>query len=285
MSPTEFDLRAALHDGEGDRVDVDRVVAGGQARRAQRRIQVLSTSAVVVFVAAASTGAALLWGGSDSGGPVGSNADRRAAGGQVGDARRAAPSLGSIPAATDPSATMAASAPARRDAAIACPTSMPHLLLPGGGSPGQFGSDGPMFAKPVDSIVVCSYGSPLRAAGPVRPARLVLTGGSATALATSLENASKTNASESCASIRPADEHSLAIIGVTAKGTELATITTTLTSPPCNVQVTNGTAVRYDWAPPAGLQVVLSTLTPRPAGNVTVPRVPPTGRNIGSPVH
>lgn len=38
MSPSEFDLRAALHDGEGEDegIDVHRIVAAGQARRARR---------------------------------------------------------------------------------------------------------------------------------------------------------------------------------------------------------------------------------------------------------
>ncbi|MDT4951126.1 MAG: hypothetical protein QOJ37_3721, partial [Pseudonocardiales bacterium] len=65
MSPTEFDLRAALRDGEGDGVDVDRVVAGGRARRTHRRSQLLSTAAVVAFVAAAGTGGALIWAGNN----------------------------------------------------------------------------------------------------------------------------------------------------------------------------------------------------------------------------
>lgn len=280
MSPTEFDLRAALRDGEGDGPNVDRIVAGGRARRAQRRSQLLSTAAVVVFVAAAGTGGALLWGGNGSGG---GNASDKAAFG-AGDSRAAGQNPGAPNAQPTGTTANGGSVRGSADPAVACPTSVPHLLLPGGGSPGQFGADGPLFPDPVDSIVVCSYGSPLRGAG-VSPARLVLTGQNATALASSLENASKTRSAQPCPAIRSSDQHSLAIIGVTAAGTALPAITTTLSQPACNVQVTNGTAVRYDWAPPANLQTVLTTLTPRPAGSGSLPPVAPSGKNIGSPVH
>jgi hypothetical protein len=285
MSPTEFDLRAALRDGEGDGVDVDRVVAGGRARRTHRRSQLLSTAAVVAFVAAAGTGGALIW-ASNNGGSGNNTSTGYAAGSQVGPsaADGKVPATGPQPDAPSAGATSSAGIGAGKHAAIACPNSLPRTLLPGGGSPGQFGADGPMFPEPVDSIVVCSYGSPLRAATSVTPGRLVLTNANARALAASIENAAKSRPTLPCPTLRPRDEQSLAIIGVTARGTEMRTITTTLAQPACNTQVTNGTAVRYNWSPPANLHDVLTTLTPRPSGKVSLPVVSPSGKNIGSPV-
>lgn len=284
MSPTEFDLRAALRDGEGDGLDVDRVVADGHARRARRRVQLLSTAAVVTLVAVVGTGGALIGGGSSGNNSSDSLAVKNASGAASQNQRAAAPNDKSAATTTRAAAGGSAKAPgiADRAAAVACPTSLPRRLLPGGGSPGQFGADGPLFADPVDSIVVCSYGSAVRTTGGLTPARLVLTGQNAMKLASSLEHASKTPLKLPCPEIRTTDQRALAIIGVTAAGKTMPAITTTLTD--CNSPVTNGTAVRYNWNPPPNLGTVLRTLTPRPAASGPFPRLEPSGKKIGSPV-
>lgn len=286
MTPTEFDLRSALRDGEGDGPDVDRVVAGGQARRAQRRVRLLSTAAVVAFVAAAGVGGAVLvnrGGGGQSGDSGGAalapsrHTSVDANGGRVTDKVPAAPASAAGSGAADGKTSAKA-------AGVACPATLPRRLLPGGGSPGQFGADGPLFTDPVTSLVVCSYGSPVRASEQVTPGRLVLDGANATELARSLENADTTRSSSPCPTIRYATARSLAIIGVTARGTAMTPVTTTLSQPACNTVVTNGTAVRYNWSPPANLAPILDSLTPRPVGSVTVPNISSSGKNIGSPV-
>jgi hypothetical protein len=293
MSPTEFDLRAALHDGEGDGVDADRLIAVGQTRRAQRRVRVLSTAAVVVVVAGAGAGGAFLVANNDSnsansGGraaqyDAGAQSSAKGAVAGAGGAEAPAASLpsGSASRQTDQAAKSAA-------AAVPCPNSLPRYLLPGGGSPGQFGSDGPLFSKAVTSVVVCSYGSQRQALGqqPTSdPARLVLTGARATELANSLEHASMTRSNYPCPTIRSADEHELVIIGVGADGATVGTVTTSLTKPACDVQVTNGTAVRYQWQPPADRQPTLLNLQPAD-GAITksVPNHSPSGKVHGSPV-
>ena len=279
MSPSEFDLRAALRDGEGDGVNVERVIAGAQATRARHRTWLLSAAAAVV-VAGVGTGSAVVWGGGSGGQQSDSAGSRAGASRYGGSANGPAHGPAAGPAksptaevprpATNPAATTAAAA--------ACPSTYPHYLVPGGGSPGQFGSDGPLFSKPVDTVVVCGYGTPTEAANlkpPARPGRLVFTGDNATRLAASLENASKTVAMRSCP--LSATQSALAIIGVAANGSEVGTVTATATT--CPNQLTNGTAVRYNWHPPSDLAPVLTNLTPL-KGTVLKPS-PPV--NHGSP--
>ncbi len=280
MSPTESDLRAALRDGEGDGPDIDRLLAGGRARQAQSRMHLLAAAAVVLVVAGAGAGGALLWGGSSGGqthaaGSANSNGDAdgsaalrgQAAGGSVShDANKAA-------------APQAAPA-------VGCPATQPHPMLPGGGSPGQFGTDGAMYSRAVSVVVVCSYGSPGQAADETtEPARLVLTGTHATELATSLERAPTTRSPGACPTYATSTPRVLALIGVAADGQTVGTVTTTLVVPACNVQVTNGTAVRYQWAPPSDLQTLLITLTPGSgAPDLPVPNRTPSGKVYPSPI-
>jgi hypothetical protein len=289
MSPTEFDLRAALRDGEGEGVDPERLIARGRARRAQRRVRLLSTAAIAVVVAGAGVGSAVIWGdgnsnSSNSSGSGGSSVKDGAA--NLAPHSEQSTVLGRLPAAPNsvtPSGGSAASSGG------SCPDSLPRYLLPGGGSPGQFGADGPLFSRPVTSIVVCSYGSQLQALGEnptSNPARLVLNGSQATRLADSLEHASTTKSTYPCPTIRSPVDRELAIIGVAADGRSVGTVTASLTKPACNVQVTNGTAVRYQWQPPADLESMLLDLTPTPSAiTKSVPNHSPSGKVHGSPVN
>ena len=280
MSPSEFDLRAALRDGEGDdaEVKVERVIAAGRARRA-RRTRLLSAGAAAVLVVGVGVGIAE-WGpslGSSSKSTGTANgADVPAHGAQLGELQNGpADARAPVPAAGGQSSGGASAGSSggsgsvgRTDVAenVACPADAPRYVLPGGGSPGQFGSSGPLFAKSVTSVVVCAYGSPegtLSTTSGATPARLVLTGAQAGALVDSVENASTSKA------VRPCPQTSagrspqlLALIGVTADGTTLTPVTAMLTDPPCNVTVSNGTAVRYQWQPPTSLLNTLLALAP-----------------------
>jgi hypothetical protein len=255
MSPTEFDLRAALHDGDDDaNLNVDRLILDARARAAQRRGRLMSGAAIAVVVATAGVGGTLLV-------RNGNTADSsKAAGGA------AAASHG---ANLDKNAGSAALAPgsgarAAMSEAIDCPTSLPHYLLPGGGSPGQFGADQPLFSKSVSAVVVCAYGTAEKSslsATSHHPARLELRGDDAKRLAASLENAPLTQAAAEPVACEPGTTgtYPLAIIGVAANGTKVATVTVSMSS--C-VQVTNGTAIRYGWQPPSDLRKVLLELKP-----------------------
>jgi hypothetical protein len=286
MSPSEFDLRAALRDGEGDGVNVERVIAGAQATRARHRTWLLSAAAAVV-VAGVGTGSAVVWGGGSGGGPRAEGANSRANGPAHGALPANGPAHGSAAGpAKSPTAETARPVPnsaASTGTAVACPSTYPHYLVPGGGSlvpgggsPGQFGSDGPLFSKPVVALVVCGYGTAQEAASlkpPARPGRLVLTGDNATRLAASLENAPKT--APGCGGMRTAP-HSFVIIGIGSDGSRVGTVTATYQS--CD-EITNGTAIRFEWQPPADLAPVIENLVPI-KGTVLKPS-PPV--NHGSP--
>jgi hypothetical protein len=286
MSPTEFDLRAALREGEGDGPDVDGVIAHGRARHAQRRVRALSTAAAVVVVVCAAAGGAVLWNTGGSGGH--DNASNAAAGGQAYSSRssdangKLAQPVRPASGATKSDQRNAAARPATQ-----CPPTVPSDLVPVGGNQAKSGSSGPLFTKPVQRVVVCSYGTPSQAQGriPVTAARLELSGDRARRLVASLNNAAKVGTTVPCPSSATTDRHELAIIGIAADGTRAATVTATLTNPACNVQVSNGTAIRYQWAPPPDLQPVLVTLTPRIAGAPeTIPNHTPSGKVHGSPL-
>jgi hypothetical protein len=266
MSPTEFDLRAALRDGEGDEPNADQLILHGRARVAQRRTRILSAAAVVAVVTGLGGGIALLAHGG-SGGDSASNAGGAgAASSQADSAYGAAGGTALAPAAGVP---QAASSLAERGLSgtlqIPCPAALPQYLLPGGGGTGQFGADSPLFGKPVRAVVVCAYGPAAKATdrGAAHPARLELADGAATRLAASLDATPSATATGPHCPSSPAGPYRFAIIGLTADGARAGTVTAELTASGCTGQVTNGTAVRYGWSPPADLRSRLLALSRR----------------------
>jgi hypothetical protein len=249
MSPSEFDLRAALHDGDGENINVDRIIAGARARAAERRTRIATGAAIVLVVAGAGVGGTYL--AHNSGTSAGSNSNADAIGGA---AHRAAG--GGSNAVNGNQAALPSKA------GVSCPATTPRYLLPGGGSPGQFGASGPLFRKPVTSVVVCAYGDAAneQERDNAQPGRLDLADGQARQLAASLESAAKTPTPTECSDLRRADQ--FAIIGLAADGSRVGTVTATLSEPTCGSQVTNGTAVRYGWTPPTDLRAVLLALKP-----------------------
>ena len=254
MSPSEADLRAALRDGEDDgRPDVDGVITRARAHRRQRRTRVLSSAAAVVVVAAAAVGGAVVWGGSNGG--------------------SAGPQAGSSPSAP-PSATRT-NTRGQVDAPH-CPATFPRPSAPPTGS----SPTAAMFSAPVRTAVVCGYTEPTAPGS--APSMYVFVGDQATSLVDSIETASKQRLHVMCPDIVAAQKRQLAIIGVTAGGTALPTVTTDVSIPNCNQPITNGTAVRYAWKPPASVAAQISALTARTA---TSPRQPTAGNGLnGSPV-
>ena len=278
MSPSEDDLRAALHEGDAKDLNVDQLILHARARVAQRRVHLLSGAAITAVVAAIGVGGVLL---ANSGGDQGSASDAGAPAGTVFGAehqRAAQASSPDAPVANAPAAGGGVSA----DSALAvrCPRTPPRYLLPGGGSPGQFGGSEPLFKKPVSSVVVCAYGAatkPLTMGGSaaVYPARLVLRDGAAQSLVTSLESAPKEPTHEKCPYIQSsASTRNFAFIGLTADDRPAGKAVTASTTPGCGGQVTNGTAIRYGWVPPSDLQQRLSVLTPTAAPKSTAAASP-----------
>ena len=255
MSPSESDLRAALHDGEGEPLDADRMIAAGRAQHARRRAKVRTgiVSAVVV-TGVVGIGAAVL-SSTQGTGRESAGANRAASSAVVPDARTAAP-----PAARSTKPNVAAGraeatgpVPAVNPAA-ACPTTAPRVPAPAVANPAA-----PLFPKPVASVLVCAY-----APAANKPAAVTLTGETAQQLVDSLETAARTKPSGACPSFVLADQRQLTIIARSTDGTALPPVTTTLNAPACRVVVTNGAAVRYGWTPSAGVAGALRSVAGTP---------------------
>lgn len=278
MSPNEAQLRAALRGGEGPGLDVDRVITravqAGRDRHA-RRLRVASVTAVVAAVTGLGVTAGVL-----ASRPAPRDNSAASAGSQPANGP-AQPSGGGAPANGDLSspAVPAAPGPLRNAASAPCPTALPRLDA-------ARATGHALLAGPVESFKVCAYttgdGRPLTAAdGSIVAA--IYTGGAATQLAASLEAAPLAPDQRQCPLDGTADSRSVAIIPVSAAGSALAPITSELRQNPCNVAITNGTAVRYDWTPPPAMAAFLAALGLPSAPGAATPGG--TGRASGSPIH
>jgi hypothetical protein len=263
MSPSEFDLRAALHDGEGDdNLDVEHLILRGRARAAQRRVRMLSTAAVVAVVAGAGVTGALI-AGSGGGHTTASNGARAGGGNGLGDAGIAygsGPGGGRVAAYPKAAPSGIQAEGASSLAAVECPGE-PPVYPPS--APGSTRVAQPLFTGSVHTVVVCAYRSQFRviSRSPATPVRLDLDGRAARRMVASLENASVAPIQGVACPYSGATTR-LAIIGVAADGSNLGTVTATLDDAACDVQVTNGTTVRYGWQPPRELSGELAALTP-----------------------
>jgi hypothetical protein len=234
--PSEFDLRAALREGEGDGPDVEQLISAGQARRAQRRTRVLSAAVIIAVAGGLGVSAAALSGGGGSAGPS-------AAGG--------AAALHGLPV---PSAKGAD--------AVTCPQAAPQLPNSHRNSvTGSTAAPAQLVQGQVSSVVVCAYGANFTVADHAasRPVRLTLAGRQATRLADSLERAPTAAPSASCASA-PIERY--AVIPVNPSGSPLPPLTAQVSGSSCGAVVSNGTAVRYGWEPPPAVVQKLKQLAP-----------------------
>lgn len=253
MSPSEFDLRAALHEGdEGDLPDAGLIIAKATRMRYERRKRITAIASGIAVTAVVVTGFTLLvriGSGQESGG---------SAGGAAASVPRANIQAGRVPVAGS-SASAAQGAQSSGDArssaaAVACPKTFPQQALPGGGGTDQFGADSALFARPVGAVRICIYGI----AGTLSGAKDAQ-GWTATTFVQSLESGSKSP--QSCPVA--IDEGSLAVYAFASDGSQLRPVTVRLG---CPELATNGTAVRY-------VSTQLATL---------LPTTPPLNR--GSPI-
>ena len=272
MSPNEFQLRSALHDGEGGHVNPDTVIArarGVQQARHDRRVRYGSVAAVVAIVGGIGVvGGVFLrdGGGTSTASKNGrTSVDRAAPNQAAGGAAAGKPSQSGVPR------------PAPAGAVLPCPDSPPRLMLPGGGGTNQFGATGPLFSGAVEAVKVCAYANSTSGVVP----STVMTGAHATALAKSMARAAKTPASIMCPG-RPArtDPGSLVILALDSNGNPMKPVEVTLN---CPTRVTNGTAVRYNWQPTADIANLINQgLKANPSGGAIT--LPPSGRVTASPV-
>jgi hypothetical protein len=258
--PSEFDLRAALAEGEGDAPNPNLVINAARARRAQRRSRILATVAVVALVSAGAVGIGQLGGTGGSSG----NADSAAGvGGAVAgkdESRSNALDYGANSRDAH-GAVLVPQAAEQALAAIPCPSfATADAVVGGAGGSGSRARTGAVFSAPVSSAVVCAYGPTVHAYSTTArtPARLELVGAPAVQLATSIETAPTTSAPGPCGQ---GVHNRYAFVAVGARGQRIATVAADLGAQ-CAAIVTNGVAVRYDWHPPPNLARRLVALTP-----------------------
>jgi hypothetical protein len=295
MSPTEFDLRQALRDGEGDGVDAGLIIFAARERRAHRRHVLLSAAAAVIVVGGVAGGITALAGNSPGDtSAAGANAPAglgSSAGPSLGGTHRA-PTGRDVKPGNAPLPTADGSGPYSSNLQIRfrCARQPVRTTLPGSGT-ASLGATGELLAGPVSEYHVCVTPFRFGTAGPApraaKPQHITLTGSAADALTTSIENASRAPARIECPMIRTAETVVISIVPVTPAGKTLAPIVVSSSLPLCNAPITNGTSVRYNWQVPRRLQRVLD-ISAVASGSVTGPEnVAPgaSGAASGSPVH
>lgn len=278
MSPNEFQLRDALRTGEGERVNPDIVIArarGMAQTRHDRRVRFGSVAAVVAVVGGIGvTGGIFL----NDGGAKHSTSS--AGGGAKSANDRAAPGAKNNNPARNP---VAAPGPLRDAQAVPCPASAPKPATPGPADPG---AAGPLITGPVESVKICAYAQLGGVAIPRAdgtPENTVLTGQRATALVSSLNAAPKTRPSQICPHYLNANGKILVIIGLSTSGQAMPPVNATVSQNPCNLPVTNGAAIRFNWSPPSSLTPFLAAL-PNTGGSGGPIHETPTGKVTGSPI-
>jgi hypothetical protein len=244
MSPTEFELRAALRAGEGDGVDADAVIGRAMSVRHARRVRVGSIAAAAIVVGAVSVGAVTLNGNGHSRMNAGSGTSLDRAGLDYASSQSAGTSNGVGGGASAPtSGNVPKQELPVNPAAAACPASAPQLVLPGGGGSGQFGSGDPLFASAVAHIRVCGYASGNHTTA--QGVSIDLSGSQAAALALEISSGSITSSAKPCPTLAPGQRKAqLDLIASDTQGKAMDPVVVTVF---CGNMATNGTAVRYDF--------------------------------------
>lgn len=267
MSPTEDQLRAALQNGQGAGIDPDVVISRAHAVQRERRVKYGSIAAVIAVVAGIGVAGGIALGSgkrhaTSTGAPFGAAAPLTSAGAKrVGQGAH-------VPSAANPAGGIQ-QAPSSIPAAAACPATLPQLTIPNT-------SGASLFDGTVSSMTICVFpetgGAALKTAG--RPVSTVLSGSAAAQLAASLDSAPKTTQPGACPLFLTAQGKVLVIIASRPDGSLMAPVEAHVLQNPCNLPVTNGTAVRYNWSPPASLNPLLAEARAVPAS---------PGVNSGSP--
>jgi hypothetical protein len=146
-----------------------------------------------------------------------------------------------------------------------------------------------LFSGPVESVKVCGY-TEVGSATESSPRGVVLTGQRADELTASLDSAATSRPAIACPV--PADlTTTLVVIGLSRSGVAMRPVVVPLI---CGGLITNGSAIRYNWKPPADLASSLpldtapGTQPGVTTGPVTIPPggpvAPSGGRATGSPI-
>jgi hypothetical protein len=273
VSPSEADLRAALRDGEGDRVDPYDIIHAVRERRAHRRTVLLSAAAAVVFVGAAAAGGAALF----NSGSGNNNGGANLAGGNGG---------GALNAAGNSSQPMrrGAQTAAHKPGFVSMCVSPQIRRTPTNGNE----SSGSLLSGPVTSFVVCATPESSTGSGhtPQTASPVTVTGAAARSLVASLSNAATSPVRTVCPFSNATTRITLLMTPVTAAGEHLPALSATIESAACGAMVTNGTTTRYGWRLPPRVATLLRVATGPGGPEMPIDLVPSHFHKAsGSPSH
>lgn len=257
MSPTESQLRAALHDGEGDAPDATAVISAALRIQRDRRRRLTTVGGALAAAAAVGLGSTLLLTGNGSQDKAG-DAYRAAGGGAAAhapSARVAAPASRPTSANTSASSSLPPPRPAAgvtaSDAAakLRCPPRIEQAPQPVPSGPRRPGD--PLFARPVSAMKVCAY--PPRSGASTRS--VVIAEPAAARLAATLEAQPARRAPLPCPVNADFLGGTIEIRAVDARGEALVPVVITLGCR--SSQATNGSAVRFVEQLPDGFVALL----------------------------
>jgi hypothetical protein len=255
MTWDESELRAALHEGEGEPLSAGHIVALAEARQ-QRRHDRIRTAAVAVVV----TG--LLGGGivalSQLGGGGESAGSDSAAGGQayssVGGDQAANGSAASAPGTSGEKAAGGAAPLVPGPQAALAATCPAHPVAVHWPRDATATTTAPLFGAEVTAIRLCGYRGNAHGVQTLRGST-TLRGTQAQRLADSVDASPPGVRAISC----PPPRYSRSVVLYPVSGTTSGT--TVLLDATCGINVTDGRAQRLDWNPPSALRNVLDELT------------------------
>jgi hypothetical protein len=249
----ESELRAALHEGEGQTLSPGHIVALGEARQQRRhdRIRTAAVAVVVTGLCGGGIGALTQLNGSGesasnsaAGGQAYSNLDgeKAAAGPAASGDRAAGGSAGSAPQPL---------APGVAGTAASCP---PHPAAVRWPAEKAANTTAPLFTGKLTAITLCGYRGKPQGVQTLHGVS-TLRGAQAQELADSINASPAGLRAISC----PAPLYARSVVLYPVSGT--TPLPTVLLATTCGIDVTDGHAARLVWNPPADLRNELDALT------------------------
>ena len=253
MSPSEFDLRGALHDGEGEGIDVEALIGHASAvqrTRHARRVQLASVAALVVLAGGVGTAVALR--SPDTRTPTADSAASAGSAGTAGQGSGAATVPKGAPMQAGPAMSngfdnsVNSGAGGRSDSVALPPCAATLATVP---HPTASAIPRPvaMFPGSVSVLRVCGYDGTGKLAHLADGTEVsaTYTGADATAITHSIDAARST---KDPAELCPFVEHPVKTLTIAAGGSPVV-----VAQPYCGGTVSNGATTRYDWTPPSQL--------------------------------
>ena len=251
MSPSEFDLRAALREGEGDGdgIDAGSLIANANRIRRERRRRINTGLGIAAVVGVLGTFGALI-------GTLGGGGE--SAGGESAASKQVVAGAASRPSGDDaaygrahtlapvPSPPGRPSHGVTAQAGRACPATPVHIMRPGAIST----ADDRLFPADLAAISACAYPASGTTVGGA-----FVTGAAAQSLARALDSAPAVPAPSGACGAPFAGRGTVQLQVYDSSGTALAPVTVV---PDCNqAKVTNGTVTKYPRHLPAPLPELL----------------------------